>query len=143
MLQWKRSTSAQKTYKYDISNITATTAAAAPLTDERNSILQNRVDYSHGFLFGVSRERPTVTNRNPHKFDPGPKLPSIIVMMAESKPYDNVQLDWIQLSADLDPSKNESFLSKWQRKFAENPFVPIGKCAEIALGKSALGKYAR
>lgn len=48
-------------------------------------------------------------------------------MMSEKKPYDDVEFDWIQLSADLDPSKAESFLAKWQRKFGENPFVPIGK----------------
>lgn len=47
--------------------------------------------------------------------------------MSEKKPYDDVEFDWIQLSADLDPSKAESFLAKWQRKFGENPFVPIGK----------------
>lgn len=51
--------------------------------------------------------------------------------MSEKKPYDNVEFDWIQLSADLDPSKTETFLNKWKRKFAENPFVPIGKCDAI------------
>lgn len=40
--------------------------------------------------------------------------------------YDDVQFDWIQLSVDLDPSNNESFMAKTKRKFAENPFVPIG-----------------
>lgn len=52
-------------------------------------------------------------------------------VMSEKKPYDNVEFDWIQLSADLDPSKTESFLNKWKRKFGENPFVPIGKCDAI------------
>lgn len=41
--------------------------------------------------------------------------------------YDDVQFDWVQLSADLDPAKNERFMAKTQRKFAENPFVPIGE----------------
>lgn len=49
-------------------------------------------------------------------------------MMSEKKPYDDVEFDWIQLSADLDPSKAETFIAKWKRKFGENPFVPIGKC---------------
>lgn len=52
-------------------------------------------------------------------------------VMAEKRPYDNVEFDWIQLSADLDPSNAESFLDKWKRKFGENPFVPIGKCDVI------------
>lgn len=46
---------------------------------------------------------------------------------AGAQKYDNVQFDWVQLSADLDPTKNETFLGKTRRKFAENPFVPIGK----------------
>lgn len=41
--------------------------------------------------------------------------------------YDDVQFDWVQLSADLDPATKETFLAKTQRKFAENPFVPIGE----------------
>lgn len=41
--------------------------------------------------------------------------------------YDDAQFDWVQLSADLDPSKNETFMAKTQRKFTENPFVPIGE----------------
>ena len=49
-------------------------------------------------------------------------------MMSEKKPYVDVEFDWIQLSADLDPTNNESFLAKWKRKCTENPFVPIGKC---------------
>lgn len=53
--------------------------------------------------------------------------------MSEKRPYDNVEFDWIQLSADLDPSNAESFLDKWKRKFGENPFVPIGKCDVIKL----------
>lgn len=53
--------------------------------------------------------------------------------MSEKRPYDNVEFDWIQLSADLDPSKAESFLDKWKRKFGENPFVPVGKCDVIKL----------
>lgn len=47
--------------------------------------------------------------------------------MSEKKPYDNVQFDWIQLSADLDPMTDETFLGKWGKKFKENPFVPIGE----------------
>lgn len=47
--------------------------------------------------------------------------------MAEKKPYDDVEFDWIQLSVDLDQSLKETFLQKWKRKFNENPFVPIGK----------------
>lgn len=48
--------------------------------------------------------------------------------MSAKKPYDDVEFDWIQLSADLDPTKAETFLGKWKRKFSENPFVPIGEC---------------
>lgn len=51
--------------------------------------------------------------------------------MSEKRPYDNVEFDWIQLSADLDPSKTETFLGKWKRKFGENPFVPVGKCIKF------------
>lgn len=47
--------------------------------------------------------------------------------MSEKKPYDEVQFDWIQLSTDLDPLGDESFLGKWKRKFGQNPFVPVGK----------------
>lgn len=46
--------------------------------------------------------------------------------MSGSQPYDNVELDWIKLVADLEPS-HETFLAKCKRKFNENPFVPIGK----------------
>lgn len=45
----------------------------------------------------------------------------------DAQKYDDVQFDWVQLSADLDPAKNEYFLAKTKRKFAENPFVPIGE----------------
>lgn len=48
-------------------------------------------------------------------------------VMSEKKPYDNVEFDWIQLSADIDPGDSETFLAKWKRKFEENPFVPIGE----------------
>lgn len=47
--------------------------------------------------------------------------------MSEKKPYDEVEFDWIQLSAELDPFGNESFLGKCKRKFGQNPFVPVGK----------------
>lgn len=47
--------------------------------------------------------------------------------MTEKKPYDEVSFDWIQLSADIDPESSETFLGKWQRKFKENPFVPVGE----------------
>lgn len=46
--------------------------------------------------------------------------------MSEKHPNE-AEFDWIQLSIALDPNSNESFLEKWQRKFLENPFVPIGK----------------
>lgn len=48
--------------------------------------------------------------------------------MVEKQPYDNVEFDWIQLSADLDPTVYETFIEKWSRKFKENPFVPVGEC---------------
>ncbi|XP_031634163.1 HIG1 domain family member 2A, mitochondrial-like [Contarinia nasturtii] len=41
-------------------------------------------------------------------------------------PYDNVEFDWIQLSADIDNEPVETFYEKTKRKFSENPFVPIG-----------------
>lgn len=52
-----------------------------------------------------------------------------IQIMSENKPYDNMEFDWIQLSADIDPGNTETFLQKWKRKFEENPFVPIGEYA--------------
>lgn len=48
----------------------------------------------------------------------------------KSQNYENIEFDWVQISADLDPSNNETFLAKCQRKFAENPFVPIGELRE-------------
>lgn len=47
--------------------------------------------------------------------------------MSETPKPKDVEFDWIQLSADVDPTKNESFMQKTTRKFKENPFVPIGK----------------
>lgn len=47
--------------------------------------------------------------------------------MSEKRPYDDVEFDWIQLSKDLNPVKEETFLGKWKRKFGDNPFVPVGK----------------
>lgn len=47
---------------------------------------------------------------------------------SSKKPYDNVEFDWIQLSADIDPNAVETFYEKTKRKFSENPFVPIGEC---------------
>lgn len=44
-----------------------------------------------------------------------------------NKTYDNVKFDWVQLSADLDPTLKETFMEKASRKFKENPFVYIGE----------------
>lgn len=55
--------------------------------------------------------------------------------MSEKKPYDDVQFDWIQLSADLDPTNQETFIGKWKRKFTENPFVPVGECTILRRSK--------
>lgn len=44
-------------------------------------------------------------------------------------PQENLdELDWIKLRTDMDKvMQDETFLQKFQRKFVENPFVPIGQ----------------
>jgi hypothetical protein len=49
--------------------------------------------------------------------------------MSQSKATEE-QLEWIQMKKDFDRerlSEQETGLQKFQRKFNENPFVPIGK----------------
>lgn len=46
-------------------------------------------------------------------------------MSIESEPDD---LDWVQLRKEMGAAHHaETFNEKFQRKFTENPFVPIGK----------------
>lgn len=44
-------------------------------------------------------------------------------------PQENLNaLDWIVLRGDMDKVlRTETFTEKFKRKFAENPFVPIGQ----------------